>query len=69
MEVILGQNGRFVTKKWDTSSVKRQLERTRSSKNFKEPSGKSLVKLDRTEQSWTEPSEVGKNPAKLESSS
>ena len=60
MEVILGQNGRFVTKKWDTSSLKRQLERTRSSKNFKEPSGKSLVKLDRTERSWIVSFEVEK---------
>ena len=27
----------------------------------------SLPKLERTERSWKEPSEVGKNPAKLES--
>ena len=45
----------------DTCSWKGQLE------SFAEV-GKSLAKLERTDQSWKEPSEVGKFELKLESS-
>ena len=53
----------------DTCSWKGQLERTRSWKvlSWKVWSWKVWPKLERAKRSWKEPSEVGKNRAKLES--
>ena len=48
----------------DTCSWKEQLERTRS---WEVLSWKVALKLERTQRSWKEPTEVGKNRPKLES--
>ena len=54
----------------DTCSCEGQLKRTRSWKvlSWKVWSWKVSVKLERANRSWKEPSEVGKNRLKLESS-